>query len=266
MTPASSATPRTSPFGAAAVDDEAHRLGRDGDRAPRRRRGGRSTACRETSTMRGRPRPVDVGEAAAFGARGVGRPSGPCWSHRSWPRSGAVEPPERDLGAGRAASASASGMTASASAAASAERTWLPCPPAAGQADADAALRVADRGARRRRARRRRGGTRAGRGSCDTASPRTARSTGRSRSRAAREARGSPGGRTARTSRRSRPGCRAARRARTGGAAAGPLGAVPNANGLPGWTATRQRSIRADRLERGLDDVVRARPRRRPRR
>ena len=68
MTPASSATPRTSPFGAAAVDDEAHRLGRHrdgrlGDGPPGRHRLGRDVDHPRP------PGPVDVGEAAALGAR-----------------------------------------------------------------------------------------------------------------------------------------------------------------------------------------------------
>ena len=90
----------------------------------------------------------------------------------------------------------------------------------------------------------------------DTASSRTARSTGRSsRSAAAGRGAGSPAARTARTSRSSTPGCPAARTAAPGRRrAARPS---PNANGLPGWTATRHRSIVPDLLEREPDDVVR---------
>ena len=67
ITPASSATPRTSPFGAAAVDDEAHRLGRDGD-------GGLGDGAPGGDRLVGdvdHPRPpgaIDVREPAAFGA------------------------------------------------------------------------------------------------------------------------------------------------------------------------------------------------------
>ena len=84
---------------AAAVDDQAHRLGRDGDGRlgdgpPRGDR-----LVRDVDHPRP-PGPVDVREPAALG-RGAGS-SGPSVRRRiSGARSGPVEPPQLDLGAGR---------------------------------------------------------------------------------------------------------------------------------------------------------------------
>ena len=105
ITPASSATARTSPFGATAVDDQAHRLRPTARRTPRRRRGGRWPAWRSTSTMRGPAASIDVGQAAALGARGgpvavhAGHDAAAARATRLRPTV-AVEPPELDRVAG----------------------------------------------------------------------------------------------------------------------------------------------------------------------
>ena len=73
---------------------------------------------------------VDVGEAAALGARGLVRsmdpPAPTMLAVPGYPRSSQ----RSSTSAPASARSTGSGMTASASAAASAESTWLPCPPA----------------------------------------------------------------------------------------------------------------------------------------
>ena len=107
ITPASSATPRTSPFGAAAVDDEAHRLVADtrpsASATARRAVSGLS----QTSTIRGRPdRSTWVRRRRSERGRSV---RGHRAQYRGFRtrrrvrRSVAVEPPQVDRRAGRAA-------------------------------------------------------------------------------------------------------------------------------------------------------------------
>ena len=121
--------------------------------------------------------------------------------------------------------------------------TWLPCPPAAGEPDPDAAVRRRGPASRRRRARRSRGRSRAGPGSSTPAPRARARSTGRSsRRRVAGERAGSRGGRTARTSRSTTPGCPAGRTAAPV-PPSGAVGACRTRTACPGWTATRHRSM-----------------------
>ena len=242
----------------AAVDDEAHRLGRDRDQRPRRPPAGRSIGLSETSTIRGRPlRSTWVSRRRSV-AVGVARRS---LVHRSSAhRVGRVVAPHGRSSHHSATSAPAGsarhglGMTARASAAASAEMTWLPCPAGPREADADATPLVADRRTVASRSATTRTNARRP-WLLVTASPRTARSTGRRTSRRPASA-GSRAGRTARRSRRTRPGCRAGRTSRTGASAAGPRRG-PERERLAGLDGDPPEVDAADGLDRGLDDVVR---------
>ncbi len=163
---------------AAAVDDEAHRLGRDGHGGLRDGAPGRDRLVGDVDHPRP-PGPIDVREPAAFGAwlrslvhrllRGpairpdaalgyVGAQCDDRQARSSHHRSTARRP---------AAQSSASGTTARASAAARAEMTWLSCPP--GEVDDRPGRGRRGPAPRRRRAPPRRAGTRAGRGSCGRA-------------------------------------------------------------------------------------------------
>ena len=173
---------------------------------------------------------------STLGLRRDGRISATGIRRRSLRR---VEPPQLDRVAGRWTSTS-SGTTASASAAASATGRGSPAPPAHETAGRGRDRLRPERARRPNRAPRSRAGRRAGSSRFAASSSRTARSTGRSRSRRPSSARiagrtnssnvtkldtGLPG----RPNRSVRP----------------PSGrvAVPNAKGLPGWTATRHRPI-----------------------
>ena len=168
----------------------------------------------------------------------------------------AVEPPQLDLRAGRAALRRASGMTARASAAASAEMTWLPCPPAPpestgrGPARRGSAHRSSSRS--RRDAQERAPALALGDGvaqdrpvdrSEQVACGRPgAGSPGRTNSsKVTEDETGLPGSPNSRTGRRRRPG-----RSRD-----------PERERLARLDRDPPELDPADRLERGLDDVVR---------
>ena len=121
-------------LGAAAIDDEAHRLGGHRDRRLGDRPA-RGDGLAETSTIRGRPvRSTWVRRRRS--ARGAGdRPSVGSIASRIAARGAATRRQSRSshhssTSAPAGSASSASGMTARASAIASADRTWLPCPPA----------------------------------------------------------------------------------------------------------------------------------------
>ena len=121
----------------------------------------------------------------------------------------------------------------------------LPRPPPASRTRTRPS-RVADDAARARRARRRPAGRRAGPGSSTHRRARTARSDGPDEpiGAAGRPGGGSPAARTARTSTKRRDGIAGQPEQERRRSAVRAASATPNANGLPGWTATRQSSIR----------------------
>ena len=266
MTPASSATPRTSPFG---PPPSMTRLIVSGETATSASATARRAVDRLVADV-DHPRPagpIDVGQAAALAARGLlghasSVPMVARWVAgrlvRRTLRSARVEPPQLDGRAGRRADRAPRGSTARR--VRGGERrdhvTPLPRrPPARRTRTRPASSRTgapsASRSATTRRKPRRPGlfetSARAG----------PPRSTGRRR-RSGRWPASAPdrrAGRTARTSRSSRPGCRAGRTAASGP----PSGALrgPERERLAGLDGDPPELDPADLLERGFDDVVR---------
>ena len=239
MTPASSATARTSPF---VPPPSMTRLMVSCDMAT----AASATARRaviglaDTSTIRGRPA-RSTWDSRRRSARGCGLDSiGPPGGRRvrRWPPSCPVEPPERDLGAGRERVV---GFGDDRQGIGGGERRDDVTPLPAREVDGNAArpsrigAPVSSRAASTRMNARRPW-------LLDTGSPSTPRSTGRSRSWRPASAR--IAGRTNSSKvTADETGLPGRPNRRTGVPPPG-RSAVPNANGLPGWTATRQRSMR----------------------
>ena len=280
MTPASSATVEHVALRAAAVDDEAERLRRAGDErlgdgpargrrlgarrrpsaaGPSGRRGSGGVARRAVlacgpSAASGRVR-VNRGRLAARRAQ-AGR-AGQAARRRRRDRGGAgcswsVEP-HSSTAAPAGSRSTASGTTARASAAASALSTWLPWP--AGEPEADPAAVVAHGSA-----------VAVALGHDAQEGPPAGRlrhrleqhaGIARSRSRRRCPARRRIAGRT-NSSNVTNAADRVARQPEEQDGGRRRAGATPNANGLPGWTATRHRSTRPTASKAALDDVVRA--------
>ena len=207
---------------AAAVDDQAHRLRRDGDE----RLGDGAPGGHRLVADVDHPRPARTDRRGSGGdARARGR-SGPCLLRTDGrPMVAGSRPTHAQISPRRATTARRPrrrradrpppGTTARRVRGGERREDVAPLPRlAAGQADLDAARLVAHRRAVRRLAPRRPGGSRAGPGSSDRrrAGPRGRPVAGAGPAGGPR-APGSRAGRTARTSRSSRPGCRAGRTA-----------------------------------------------------